>query len=330
MKQILEVSPELVDLDKMFVNSFFDVVHKEARAIERLAEGDTEVIKKACSLIFECRGRVICTGMGKSGHIARKIAATLASTGTPSFFVHPGEASHGDLGMVLPGDVLLALSNSGETRELADILTYAGRRSIPMIAITKKADSTLGRQAAVVLNLPDEPEACAIQVAPTTSTTCALAIGDALAVAVMHARGFGRADFNFFHPGGKLGSQLLTVEQLMHSGDALPVVSREATMEDAVLEMTSKGFGIAAVVTGQKLEAVVTDGDLRRNIKGLMDKKVAEVVSYSPKFIGPKALASEALGLMSNLKVTALCVVDEDGSLVGLLHLHDCLRAEVA
>ena len=268
--------------------------------------------------------------MGKSGHIARKIAATLSSTGTPAHFVHPGEASHGDLGMIQPGDVLLALSNSGETRELADVLTYAARRAIPMIAITKSADSALARHAAAVLLLPDMPEACSIHMAPTTSTTCSLVIGDALAVAVMQARGFQREDFLGFHPGGKLGAQLLTVGHLMHKGAALPVLAPSASMEEAILEMTSKGFGIAAVVEDGRLLAVVTDGDLRRNIRNILDKAVSEVVNYTPKVIAPGALASEALGMMNALRVNALCVVGENNNLVGLIHLHDCLRAEVA
>ncbi|SDJ04822.1 KpsF/GutQ family sugar-phosphate isomerase [Salipiger marinus] len=313
-----------------FVTRFTEVVAKEADAVKALALADPQAIAAACQLIFDCRGRVICSGMGKSGHIARKIAATLSSTGTPAHFVHPGEASHGDLGMIQPGDVLLALSNSGETRELADVLTYAARRAIPMIAITKSADSALARHAAAVLLLPDMPEACSIHMAPTTSTTCSLVIGDAMAVAVMQARGFQREDFLGFHPGGKLGAQLLTVEHLMHKGAALPVLAPSASMEEAILEMTSKGFGIAAVVEDGRLLAVVTDGDLRRNIRNILDKAVSEVVNYTPKVIAPGALASEALGMMNALRVNALCVVGENNNLVGLIHLHDCLRAEVA
>lgn len=313
-----------------FVTRFTEVVAKEADAVKALSLADPQAIAAACQLIFDCRGRVICSGMGKSGHIARKIAATLSSTGTPAHFVHPGEASHGDLGMIQPGDVLLALSNSGETRELADVLTYAARRAIPMIAITKSADSALARHAAAVLLLPDMPEACSIHMAPTTSTTCSLVIGDALAVAVMQARGFQREDFLGFHPGGKLGAQLLTVGHLMHKGAALPVLAPSASMEEAILEMTSKGFGIAAVVEDGRLLAVVTDGDLRRNIRNILDKAVSEVVNYTPKVIAPGALASEALGMMNALRVNALCVVGENNNLVGLIHLHDCLRAEVA
>ena len=313
-----------------FVTRFTEVVAKEADAVKALALADPQAIAAACQLIFDCRGRVICSGMGKSGLISQKIAATMASTGTPSHFVHPGEATHGDLGMIQPGDVLLALSNSGETRELADVLTYAARRAIPMIAITKSADSALARHAAAVLLLPDMPEACSIHMAPTTSTTCSLVIGDALAVAVMQARGFQREDFLGFHPGGKLGAQLLTVGHLMHKGAALPVLAPSASMEEAILEMTSKGFGIAAVVEDGRLLAVVTDGDLRRNIRNILDKAVSEVVNYTPKVIAPGALASEALGMMNALRVNALCVVGENNNLVGLIHLHDCLRAEVA
>lgn len=313
-----------------FIEDFIEVIEKEAAAVSEISKIDPARISAACALIESCCGRVICTGMGKSGHIARKIAATLSSTGTPAHFVHPGEASHGDLGMVQPGDVLLALSNSGETRELADMLTYAARRSIPLIAITKKADSALARHAKVVLLLPDMPEACSIRMAPTTSTTCSLAVGDAISVAVMRARGFRREDFLGFHPGGKLGAQLLTVEHLMHRGSELPVLSPASSMEEAIIEMTSKGFGIAAVTEEDKLCAVVTDGDLRRNIKDILDKSVAEVVNFAPKSIYPEALASEALGMMNSLRVNALCVVDVEGKLVGLIHLHDCLRAEVA
>lgn len=314
-----------------FVTSFIEVVDKEAAAVKQVSAVDPGAISRACELVMKCGGRVICTGMGKSGHIARKIAATLSSTGTPAHFVHPGEASHGDLGMIQPGDILLALSNSGETKELADLLTYAARRSIPMIAITKRADSALARHAQVVFLLPDMPEACSIHMAPTTSTTCSLVIGDALAVAVMRARGFQREDFLGFHPGGKLGAQLLTVEQLMHKGAELPVLAPSASMEEAIIEMTSKGFGIAAVVDrDNRLVAVVTDGDLRRNIRNILDKSVSEIVNYAPKSITPAALASEALGLMNALRVNALCVVGDSMELVGLIHLHDCLRAEVA
>lgn len=313
------------------VTSFKEVIEIEVAAVQQIISVDNAEILRACELLMNCTGRVICTGMGKSGHIARKIAATLSSTGTPAYFVHPGEASHGDLGMIQPGDVLLALSNSGETKELADLLTYAARRSIPMIAITKRADSALARHAVCIFLLPNMPEACSIRMAPTTSTTCSLVIGDALAVAVMRARGFQREDFLGFHPGGKLGAQLLTVEQLMHKGAELPVLPPSASMEEAILEMTSKGFGIAAIVDDKnRLVAVVSDGDLRRNIRNILDKSVSEIVNYAPKSVAPGALASEALGLMNSLRVNALCVVGENMELVGLLHLHDCLRAEVA
>ncbi len=313
-----------------FEDVFREVIEIEAQAVRALADMDPAAVNTACKLIINCTGRVICTGMGKSGHVARKIAATLASTGTPSHFVHPGEASHGDLGMILPGDVLLALSNSGETKELADMLTYAARRAIPLIAITKKPGSALAEHSTVLLQLPDTPEACSIKMAPTTSTTCSLAIGDALAVAVMRARGFAKEDFLNFHPGGKLGSQLLTVEKLMHTGDALPVLAPESAMPDAIVEMTAKGFGIGAMVEKGVLTAVVTDGDLRRNISDLMSKTLREVASPNPKTINPKALASEALNTMNTMKVSALCVVDDAGLLIGLIRLHDCLQAEVA
>lgn len=313
-----------------FEDVFREVVFVESQAVNSLADMDPAAINIACQLILGCSGRVICTGMGKSGHVARKIAATLASTGTPAHYVHPGEASHGDLGMIQPGDVLFALSNSGETKELADLLTYSARRSIPVIAITKKPDSALAQHASVVLPLPGTPEACSIRMAPTTSTTCSLAIGDAIAVSVMRVRGFAKEDFLGFHPGGKLGSQLLTVEKLMHTGSALPVLGPDDAMADVILEMTSKGFGIAAMVENGALTAVVTDGDLRRNINDLLSKKLRDVASPNPKTIGPNALASEALNIMNTMNVSALCVVNNEGLLIGLIRLHDCLQAEVA
>jgi len=280
--------------------------------------------------LLEVKGRVIVSGMGKSGHIAAKIAATMASTGTPAQYVHPGEASHGDLGMITPQDALILISNSGETRELADIIAHSRRFAIPLIAITKKPDSTLGQQADFLLTLPNAPEACAIGMAPTTSTTCTLALGDALAVALMRLRGFERENFLAFHPGGTLGAQLLRVSSVMHTGTALPIVSQETPMGETLIEMTAKGFGVAAVVEEGRLLAVITDGDLRRNLSDLMARTAGEVATRNPRSILPEALLSEALGVMNTHKISALFAVDETGQLRGLVHIHDILRAGVA
>ena len=309
---------------------FRDVITQEADAVRLLDQIETGQITAAMDILRSLKGRLIVTGMGKSGHIGHKIAATFASTGTPAQFVHPAEASHGDLGMIQPGDAVLAISNSGETAELADLLNHTARFQIPLIAITKRADSTLARHATVLLLLPDVREACSIGMAPTTSTTCSLVIGDALAVTLMTARQFARETFLTYHPGGKLGSQLLTVRTLMHTGAALPIVAPTDSMEHGILEMTQKGFGIAAVCEQGRLTGVITDGDLRRHLTGLMAKTVAQVASPMPKTIGAEALASEALGIMNSSKISALCVTDTDGQLVGLIHIHDCLRAGVA
>jgi arabinose-5-phosphate isomerase len=306
------------------------VLHVEAKALRQMADELSDSFERAVDLLKQVRGRVIVSGMGKSGHIAHKIAATLASTGTPAQFVHPAEASHGDLGMITENDVCLVLSNSGETTELADLIGHARRFAIPMIAITKKEDSTLGRQADITLVLPNAPEACAIGMAPTTSTTCSLALGDALAVALMEARGFAREHFQTFHPGGKLGAQLLRVSDLMHSNGAIPIVAPSASMGETLVEMSTKGFGVVALSQDGRLIGVITDGDLRRNLDGLMDLKAIDVATKHPKTILPDALASEALGVMNAKKITALCVVAEDGQLQGLIQIHDCLRAGVA
>ncbi len=309
---------------------FRDVIVQEANAIRLMEQIAPDQVSKAIELLQAIQGRLILSGMGKSGHIGRKIAATFASTGTPAQFVHPAEASHGDLGMIQPGDAVIAISNSGETAELADLLTHLARFQIPLIAITKKPDSTLARHAEALLLLPDVPEACSIGMAPTTSTSCSLVIGDALAVALMSSRQFNRENFLGFHPGGKLGAHLLTVGALMHSGSALPIVAPDDSMEHGILEITQKGFGIAAMCDDQKLVGVITDGDLRRHLKGLMNKSVAEVASSYPKSIRPESLASEALGIMNTSKISALCVTDENGKMTGLIHIHDCLRAGVA
>lgn len=307
-----------------------EVIRIEAEALGAMRVALSADFDAVVTRLLEVTGRVIVSGMGKSGHVAAKIAATMASTGTPAQYVHPGEASHGDLGMITPADALILISNSGETRELADIIAHSRRFAIPLVAITKKAQSTLGQQADFVLQLPDAPEACAIGMAPTTSTTCTLALGDALAVALMRLRGFERENFLAFHPGGTLGAQLLRVSSVMHSGDALPVVGESTPMGETLLEMTAKGFGVAALVEGGRLVGVITDGDLRRNLGDLMARTAGEVATRNPLSIAPEALLSEALGVMNTHKVSALFAVDEGGMLRGLVHIHDALRAGVA
>ncbi len=306
------------------------VLETESAALQQMRDALPESFDAVAQLLLNTKGRVVVTGMGKSGHVAAKIAATLASTGTPAQHVHPGEASHGDLGMVTQQDVVIVISNNGENRELADIIGHCARFAIPMVAITKKPGSTLGTQANLVLQMPNAPEACGIGMAPTTSTTCAMAMGDALAVALMKLRGFEKENFLAFHPGGTLGAQLLKVSAVMHSGDELPVVSPETSMGDTLLEMTAKGFGVAAVVEDDKLAGVITDGDLRRNMDDLMARKAGEVATPNPLTTAPDTLLVEALGVMNAKKRTVLLVVDDAGALCGLVHIHDALRAGVA
>ncbi|MGI9509038.1 MAG: KpsF/GutQ family sugar-phosphate isomerase [Geminicoccaceae bacterium] len=278
-------------------------------------------------------GRVIVTGMGKSGHIGRKIAATFASTGTPAFFVHPAEASHGDLGMITSSDLVLALSNSGETPELADIVAFCRRFTIPMVAIVGRTDSTLAKTADLVLRLPDRPEACPMGLAPTTSTTAALALADALAIALLEHKGFDANGFGVFHPGGKLGRRLIKVEQLMHRDDALPLVELDASTADAILEMTAKRFGCVGILDRQReLAGIITDGDLRRHMAAdLLRHPAVEVMTSAPRTIRPEALAAEALAIMNDTDrpITAMFVLDNRKP-VGILHIHDCLRSGVA
>lgn len=303
----------------------------EADGIAALAGALNADFSRALDLIMACQGRVIVSGMGKSGHVAHKIAATMASTGTPSFFVHPAEASHGDLGMITRGDVVLALSNSGETAELSDLVAHTRRFRIPLIAITGRKPSSLADNADVALVLPAAAEACPMGLAPTTSTTMTLALGDAIAVALMERRGFTADDFQLRHPGGKLGRQLLKVSDIMHGGNELPLVSPKTTMDKALIEISAKRFGCVGVVDAKsKLLGVVTDGDLRRNMSPkLLSKTAGEVMTASPVTIRPQALADEALGVMNARSITTLFVVDK-GKTVGILHIHDCLRSGVA
>src|SRR5580693_8123361 len=285
----------------------------------------------AVETIRNARGRVIVTGMGKSGHVGRKIAATLASTGTPAFFVHAADASHGDLGMITPDDVMLALSWSGETEELKDLINYSRRFRIPLIAVTVSADSTLGKSAYVVLALPATREACPHNLAPTTSSLMQLALGDALAVALLESRGFTAVDFSVFHPRGKLGAMLKFVRDVMHEGNAMPLIRRGALMSEAIVEMSAKGFGCVAVVEPDgRLAGVITDGDLRRHMRvDLLQAAVDEIMTASPKIVRPEQLAGEALQLLNSSKITALIVVDGEKP-VGIVHFHDLLRAGVA
>lgn len=308
------------------------VLETEAEALVRMAADLAEPFAQAVETLFTARGRIVCTGIGKSGHVARKIAATLASTGSAAIFVHPSEASHGDLGMIGADDVILALSKTGETRELADVIAYAARFDIPLIALTAAADGTLARASDIVLQLPDAPEATDAVNAPTTSTTLQMAMGDALAVALLERRGFQPKDFKVLHPGGKLGAMLRTAADLMHGREELPLVAPETPMQKALLVMTEKRWGIVGVVDPQgRLLGAITDGDLRRHIVGLLDHTAGEVMTPGPRKTAPPGmLAGEALALMSDPApaVTVLFVVD-DGKPVGILHVHDLLRAGV-
>ena len=318
-----------MDKAQTFLSIARRVIRAEADGLVQLADGLGGEFAEAVELMLGARGLVIVSGMGKSGHVARKIAATLASTGTPAQFVHPAEASHGDLGMLTPDDVLLMLSNSGETPELADMIAYSRRFGIPMIGVASRAGSTLLKQSDVAITLPRVDEACGTGVVPTTSTTMTLALGDALAVALMEHRQFQPEDFRNFHPGGKLGAQLSRVRDLMHVGDALPLVSGTAPMGDTLLEISRKGFGVVGVTDAAGLlTGIITDGDLRRHMDGLLSLTAADVMTRNPRTIGPDALAEAAVGVMTERKLHCLFVIDKElpGRAVGLLHIHDCLR----
>jgi len=307
------------------------VLSREADALQMLADALDDSFADAVGLILDATGRVILSGMGKSGHVARKIAATFASTGTPAHFVHPAEASHGDLGMLARGDVCLVLSNSGETPELADIIAYTRRFGIPLIGVAGRPASTLLRQADVALVLPPAEEACPMGLAPTTSTTMTLALGDALAVALMEHRQFTPEHFREFHPGGKLGARLAKVGDLMHGAGEMPLVPTGTSMPDALLTMSQKSFGVVGVTdAGGRLAGIVTDGDLRRHMDGLLDRTVDTVMTADPLTIGAEDLAEKALGVMNGRKITCLFVVAPDRTPLGILHIHDCLRAGVA
>ena len=306
-----------------------EVLRTEASALTALADAMPPDFAATIDLIAALSGRVIVTGIGKSGHIARKIAATLASTGTPALFVHPAEASHGDLGMIGRDDAILAISNSGETAELRDIVAHAARFGVPLIALSSRPGSTLMQAADLCLTLPTLPEACGIGMVPTTSTTLTLGLGDALAVALLRRRDFRAEDFSVFHPGGKLGAQMARVAQLMQTGERLPLVPAATPMGDTLVEMTAKGLGIAAVTEGDALIGVITDGDLRRNMTDLMSRRAGDVATRDPLTVPPDMLAAGALALLNERKINVL-VVCEGTQPVGILHIHDLLRAGVA
>lgn len=323
------------DDGEALIQSGLRTLEAEADGISALSaamqDGLRDPFRAAVGLLRAARGRVVVTGMGKSGHIGRKIAATLASTGTPAMFVHPAEASHGDLGMITADDAIMALSWSGETVELKNLIDYSRRFRIALVAVTADAGSTLGRAADVVLALPSAREACPHNLAPTTSALMQLALGDALAIALLESRGFTPGDFRVFHPGGKLGAALKFVRQIMHAGDNLPLVTTGTRMNDAIVEMTAKGFGCVGIVgDGGIIAGIITDGDLRRHMgPRLLEATVDEVMTRRPKTARPDQLVSEILELLNSSKITALFVIDQ-GRPVGIVHMHDLLRAGVA
>ena len=318
-----------------FIELGLAVLKTEAEAISALVDRLGEDFHRACELVLECEGRIVVTGMGKSGHIGNKIAATLASTGTPAFFMHSGEASHGDLGMITGQDLVIALSNSGETSEITLLLPLLKRLGIPLIALTGNAASTLAKSADIHLDVSVGKEACPLGLAPTSSTTACLAMGDALAVAVLEARGFTEEDFALSHPGGNLGRRLLLrVSDIMHTGDAIPLVEADSTLEDTLLEMSAKSLGFAGVVEAgdDRLIGIYTDGDLRRTFHKMPDIETAKVRDFMTAncvTIDAERIAGEALKLMHDRKINALIVTDEDGRVQGALNMHDLLRAGV-
>ncbi|CUH51585.1 KpsF/GutQ family sugar-phosphate isomerase [Shimia marina] len=321
----------MTDADKQtFLETARRVISIEQNALGALADSLGQNIGEAVSLLLHAEGRVIVSGMGKSGHIARKIAATFASTGTPAQFVHPAEASHGDLGMVAKGDVALVLSNSGETPELADLIAHTRRFNIPLIGVASRPESTLITQSDVALILPQAEEACGTGVVPTTTTTMTLALGDALAVALMEHRRFTPENFRAFHPGGKLGAQLTLVQDLMHTGAKVPLIAENTAMPAALNEISDKGFGVVGITNANgALTGIITDGDLRRKMDGILQQTTDQVMTADPMTIAPGAMAEEAVGIMNQRQITCLFVVDAEqgGKPVGLLHIHDCLRA---
>lgn len=308
--------------------SAHEVIEQEIEGLQAVKAQLGDQFLQLVEMIYVLKGRVIFSGIGKSAHIARKIAATMASTGTPAYFVHAAEASHGDLGMITEGDLVFCLSNSGETKELADVIAYAKRHHHTLVGMVRRAESTLAKDADIAIVLPAVPEASPTG-APTTSTTMMLAYGDALAVALLEKRGFTKADFGKYHPGGKLGTQFIRVAQLMHQGDELPLSVTNAPMQDVLLTMTAKRFGSAGIIENDQLVGLITDGDLRRHMRdGLLQLTAAEVMTRNPVTVSPDTLAAQALAIMNEKSITALFVVDA-GKPVGILHIHDILRAGV-
>lgn len=312
------------------LETIIDVIKTEAQALEIMSQNIGLSHEIAVKTLLAIKGRIIVVGIGKSGHVGRKIAATLSSTGSPAQFVHPTEASHGDMGMITTSDAVIGISNSGESMEMNNLISYTKRFAIPLIAITKNGNSTLAQKADVTLKLPDNPEACLIGMAPTTSTTATMALGDALAVALMQARGFGPNEYHIYHPGGRLGAQLTSVAHLMHVGDALPCVAPDTPMQAVLLEMTTKNLGLTAVIQDGVLTGIITDGDLRRNMYGLMDKVAKDIATLAPKTVSQSILAAEALKFMQDMKISAVFVTQDEGKLLGVLRIHDCLIAGVA
>lgn len=308
------------------------VLQTASHALDLLAQSLNGDFSRAVGLMLAAKGRVIVSGMGKSGHVARKIAATLSSTGTPAYFVHPAEASHGDMGVITRQDVLLLLSKGGETAELSDLLTYAKRFRIPLIAIACNGDSSLAKAADVALLLPEAPESCAIGMAPTTSTTMMMSLGDALAVALMQHKGFSQDQYRDFHPGGSLGRRLIRVSDLMHTGKDIPLAKPDTAMHEVLLTMASGLLGCVGIIDEQgALIGIVTDGDIRRHARGIEGRLARDVMTPNPKIARPHELAAEALGFMTENKITQLFVVSEDDpEPKGVIHIHDCLRAGIA
>ncbi|MBR5154144.1 MAG: KpsF/GutQ family sugar-phosphate isomerase [Alphaproteobacteria bacterium] len=310
-----------------------ETIDREIETLSILKSSLNETLSQALDLLQGTKGRVIITGMGKSGHIGKKMAATFSSTGTVSFFVHPAEASHGDLGMISNDDVIIAISNSGESRELSDILMYARRHNVPLIAITKNPESTLGKNASIVLKLPNNGEACPLGLAPTSSTTATIVLGDVLAVNLIYRRGFSASDFRQRHPGGKLGAVLCRVSDIMHKGNEIPLLKDDAIMQDAFLTMSEKMLGCVGIVDSNgELIGIITDGDLRRKMSpALITERVVDVMSKNPKVINKDALIVDAVNIMNNTGrgITNLFVV-ENNKPIGIVHIHDCLKAGVA
>ena len=302
------------------------VLRDEAQALCILADSLGEVFESTVDCLLGIRGRIAVTGMGKSGHVARKIAATLASTGSPAYFIHPAEASHGDLGMMTPDDAVIAISNSGNTAELTDIVLYASQNNMPLIAITKNADSFLGKHCDYLLLQPQLHEACPLDCAPTTSTTVQMALGDALAMCLLTARGFRKEDFRRFHPGGSLGHKLSLVRDLMHTGSAMPLLPLDSPMMDVLAEMTNKGFGCVGVMDGDRLAGIITDGDLRRHMgPHILESTARELMTRNPVCVDADALSAKAQGIMEEKKITCVFVVDEENRPLGILSMHDIL-----